>query len=96
MAIPLKYNIRNLMVRKVSTGMTVFVIALVSAIRLVRRPSLYAVGIVVASGVVSIGVTGGDASLAGGCGPVAGRAAGRGLRRTAPDARVVPAVRRAA
>lgn len=29
MPIPLKYNIRNLMVRKVSTGMTVFVIALV-------------------------------------------------------------------
>ncbi|HKB71139.1 MAG TPA: ABC transporter permease [Thermoanaerobaculia bacterium] len=29
MAIPLKYNIRNLSVRKVSTGMTVFVIALV-------------------------------------------------------------------
>ena len=29
MAIPLKYNLRNLMVRKVSTGMTVFVIALV-------------------------------------------------------------------
>ncbi|HEX9149658.1 MAG TPA: FtsX-like permease family protein [Thermoanaerobaculia bacterium] len=29
MAIPLKYNIRNLMVRKVSTGMTVFVICLV-------------------------------------------------------------------
>jgi putative ABC transport system permease protein len=29
MAIPLKYNFRNLMVRKVSTGMTVFVICLV-------------------------------------------------------------------
>jgi putative ABC transport system permease protein len=29
MAIPLKYNLRNLMVRKVSTGMTVFVICLV-------------------------------------------------------------------
>ncbi len=29
MAIPLKYNLRNLSVRKVSTGMTVFVIALV-------------------------------------------------------------------
>lgn len=29
MAIPLKYNLRNLFVRKVSTGMTVFVIALV-------------------------------------------------------------------
>jgi putative ABC transport system permease protein len=29
MAIPLKYNFRNLMVRKVSTGMTVFVISLV-------------------------------------------------------------------
>ncbi|MEO8348939.1 MAG: FtsX-like permease family protein [Acidobacteriota bacterium] len=29
MAIPLKYNVRNLMVRKVSTGMTVFVICLV-------------------------------------------------------------------
>jgi putative ABC transport system permease protein len=29
MAIPLKYNIRNLLVRKVSTGMTVFVICLV-------------------------------------------------------------------
>jgi putative ABC transport system permease protein len=29
MAIPLKYNLRNLMVRKVSTGMTVFVVCLV-------------------------------------------------------------------
>jgi len=29
MAIPLKYNLRNLMVRKISTGMTVFVICLV-------------------------------------------------------------------
>lgn len=29
MAIPLKYNVRNLVVRKVSTGMTVFVVALV-------------------------------------------------------------------
>src|SRR5450830_740802 len=29
MAIPLKYNIRNLSVRKVSTGMTIFVISLV-------------------------------------------------------------------
>jgi putative ABC transport system permease protein len=29
LAIPLKYNLRNLFVRKVSTGMTVFVIALV-------------------------------------------------------------------
>ena len=29
MAIPLKYNVRNLMVRKISTGMTVFVICLV-------------------------------------------------------------------
>ena len=33
MAIPLKYNIRNLMVRKVSTGMTVFVIALETGLR---------------------------------------------------------------
>ena len=32
MAIPLKYNFRNLFVRKVSTGMTVFVIALVVAV----------------------------------------------------------------
>ena len=29
MAIPLKYNFRNLLVRKVSTAMTVFVVALV-------------------------------------------------------------------
>ena len=29
MPIPLKYNVRNLMVRKISTGMTVFVISLV-------------------------------------------------------------------
>ena len=29
MAIPLKYNVRNLLVRKISTGMTVFVICLV-------------------------------------------------------------------
>jgi len=29
MAVPLKYNVRNLFVRKVSTGMTVFVVALV-------------------------------------------------------------------
>ena len=29
MAIPLKYNLRNLFVRKVSTGMTVFVVCLV-------------------------------------------------------------------
>jgi ABC-type antimicrobial peptide transport system permease subunit len=32
MAIPLKYNFRNLFVRKVSTGMTVFVVALVVAV----------------------------------------------------------------
>ncbi|HEY3204238.1 MAG TPA: FtsX-like permease family protein [Thermoanaerobaculia bacterium] len=32
MAIPLKYNFRNLLVRKVSTGMTVFVIGLVVAV----------------------------------------------------------------
>ena len=32
MAIPIKYNFRNLFVRKVSTGMTVLVIGLVSAV----------------------------------------------------------------
>src|SRR5215475_8053243 len=32
MAIPLKYNFRNLLVRRVSTGMTVFVIGLVVAV----------------------------------------------------------------
>ena len=32
MAIPLKYNLRNLVARKVSTGMTAFVIGLVVAV----------------------------------------------------------------
>ena len=32
MAIPLKYNLRNLVARKTSTGMTAFVIGLVVAV----------------------------------------------------------------
>ena len=35
MAIPLKYNLRNLFVRKVSTGMTVMVIAFVVTVFIV-------------------------------------------------------------